>query len=85
MCGEPIFVTKPNSEEEDDGVLLTVVLFSKSEASSLVVLDAKSMTEAAVSSRPLGIDSADAPLSGLISKCRSAQAFMGRSLLSRCE
>ncbi|KAL2818799.1 carotenoid oxygenase [Aspergillus cavernicola] len=43
--GEPIFVPDPESEEEDDGVLLTVVLDGLSGRSYLLVLDAKTLGE----------------------------------------
>lgn len=42
---EPIFLATPNSSEEDDGVILSVVLDAVKKESCLVVLDAKSMTE----------------------------------------
>jgi torulene dioxygenase len=44
-AGEPIFVADPNSEEEDAGVLLSVVLDGVAGKSYLLVLDAKTMTE----------------------------------------
>ncbi|KIW70489.1 hypothetical protein, variant [Phialophora macrospora] len=43
--GEPIFVADPQSEEEDGGVLLSVVLDGPGGKSYLLVLDAKTMTE----------------------------------------
>lgn len=43
--GEPVFVPRPGSQEEDDGALLSVVLDSQSERSFLLVLDARSMAE----------------------------------------
>ncbi|KAJ9616761.1 hypothetical protein H2200_000480 [Cladophialophora chaetospira] len=43
--GEPIFVADPASEEEDGGVLLSVVLDGPGGKSYLLVLDAKTMTE----------------------------------------
>ncbi len=46
-CGEPIFVPKPGSDVEDEGVLLSVVLDTAEERSFLVVLDARDMTEMA--------------------------------------
>ncbi|KAK7219694.1 hypothetical protein V2G26_007697 [Clonostachys chloroleuca] len=45
LPSEPIFVSKPNPTSEDDGVLLTVTIDSKSKRSSLVVIDAKTMKE----------------------------------------
>ncbi|CAI6094726.1 unnamed protein product [Clonostachys chloroleuca] len=46
LPSEPIFVSKPNPTSEDDGVLLTVTIDSKSKrSSSLVVIDAKNMKE----------------------------------------
>lgn len=44
-AGEPIFVANPQSEEEDGGVLLSVVLDGPAGKSYLLVLDAKTMTE----------------------------------------
>lgn len=43
--GEAIFVAKPGSEEEDDGVLLSVVLDGKMATSYLLCLDALTMKE----------------------------------------
>jgi torulene dioxygenase len=43
--GEAIFVSDPNGEAEDDGVLLTVVLDGYVEKSYLLVLDAKTLKE----------------------------------------
>lgn len=48
--GEPVFVPKPGSspiDQEDDGVVLSVVLDGDSGKSMLVVLDAREMTELA--------------------------------------
>jgi len=49
--GEPVFVGRPESEEEDEGVLLSVVLDTRSEAraprSFLLVLDAVDLCEIA--------------------------------------
>ncbi|KAL9012184.1 MAG: hypothetical protein Q9173_003035 [Seirophora scorigena] len=43
--GEPIFVADPEGEDEDDGVLLSVVLDGMSEKSYLLVMDAKTFEE----------------------------------------
>ena len=43
--GEPTFVADPEGRHEDDGVILTVVVDAARQASALVVLDAKTMTE----------------------------------------
>ncbi|KAK1779537.1 carotenoid oxygenase [Copromyces sp. CBS 386.78] len=43
--GEAIFVPRPGGEEEDDGVLLSVVLDGEKGKSYLLCLDAKTMTE----------------------------------------
>lgn len=43
--GEAIFVPRPDGQEEDDGVLLSVVLDGFSEKSYLLCLDAKTMQE----------------------------------------
>jgi beta,beta-carotene 9',10'-dioxygenase len=45
--GEPVHVGRPGREEEDDGVLLTVVLEPDRGTSSMVVLDAATLTELA--------------------------------------
>jgi beta,beta-carotene 9',10'-dioxygenase len=46
--GEPVFVPRPDSiEQEDDGVVLSVVLDSNKGNSFLLVLDAKSLEEVA--------------------------------------
>lgn len=45
--GDPIFVERPGSSREDDGVLLSVVLDSDASRSFLLVLDASSMDEVA--------------------------------------
>ncbi|KAF7975245.1 hypothetical protein HWV62_10104 [Athelia sp. TMB] len=42
---EPIFVPRPNANDEDDGVLLSVVLDEKTMRSSMFVIDAKEMEE----------------------------------------
>jgi carotenoid cleavage dioxygenase-like enzyme len=43
--GEPVFVADPNSDEEDAGVILSLVYDSKNHRSFLLVLNAKDMTE----------------------------------------
>lgn len=43
--GEAIFVGRPGGEDEDDGVLLSVVLDGTAQRSYLVVLDARTMEE----------------------------------------
>jgi carotenoid cleavage dioxygenase-like enzyme len=45
--GEPVYVGRPGREAEDDGVLLTVVLEPDRGTSSMVVLDAATLTELA--------------------------------------
>jgi carotenoid cleavage dioxygenase-like enzyme len=45
--GEPVYVGRPGRDEEDDGVLLSVVLEPDRGASSMVVLDAATLTELA--------------------------------------
>jgi torulene dioxygenase len=44
---EPVFVPRPNGEDEDDGVLLSIVLDEQTTRSSMVVIDAKEMKEVA--------------------------------------
>lgn len=50
--GEPIFVRRPDARREDDGVLLSVVLEARRRASSLLVLDARTMNEIGRASVP---------------------------------
>lgn len=45
--GEAVFVPDPKGQEEDDGVLLSVVLDGLKGKSYLLVLDAKTMLEVA--------------------------------------
>jgi beta,beta-carotene 9',10'-dioxygenase len=45
--GEPVFVPAPGDSAEDEGVLLSVVLDTARDASSLVVLDARTLDEVA--------------------------------------
>lgn len=47
FAGEPVFVRRPDGVAEDDGVLLTVVLEPTRSSSSLVVLDARDLSEIA--------------------------------------
>jgi carotenoid cleavage dioxygenase-like enzyme len=47
LPGEAVFVAAPNTKEEDNGVVLSVVLNQKSNTSFLVVLDAQSFKEVA--------------------------------------
>jgi carotenoid cleavage dioxygenase-like enzyme len=50
--GEPVFVAAPDGEDEDDGVLLSVVFDSRSGRSYMVVLDAADLTELARAEAP---------------------------------
>ena len=45
--GEPVFIAEPEAEDEDAGVLLSVVLNGHSGKSYLLVLDASSLSEVA--------------------------------------
>jgi beta,beta-carotene 9',10'-dioxygenase len=49
---EPVFVLRPRAEREDDGVLLSVVLDTERETSSLLVLDAASLAPLASAETP---------------------------------
>jgi carotenoid cleavage dioxygenase-like enzyme len=51
-AGEPVFVARPGADEEDDGVLLSVVLDAAAETSFLLVLDAADLSELARASVP---------------------------------
>ena len=42
---EPIFVAKPNSKHEDEGIVLSVVLDAHAQKSFLLILDAKTFKE----------------------------------------
>jgi carotenoid cleavage dioxygenase-like enzyme len=46
-AGEPVFVARPDSEDEDEGVLLSVVLDAGAECSFLLILDAGDLSELA--------------------------------------
>jgi carotenoid cleavage dioxygenase-like enzyme len=52
---EPVFVPRPGSDDEDDGVLLSVVLDGAHASSFLVVLDARDMRELARAAVPIPI------------------------------
>lgn len=47
FCGEPVFVSNPELNDEDAGVILSVVLDSRQQSSFLLILDAKNMEELA--------------------------------------
>lgn len=53
LPSEPIFISRPGAEEEDDGVLVTVAMDSVVRRSSLVFLDAQTMTEIARAKMPI--------------------------------
>lgn len=55
LTGEPLFVADPEGFEEDDGVLLTLVLDTRSRRSSLVAVDARSMKEVGRAMLPMAI------------------------------
>jgi carotenoid cleavage dioxygenase-like enzyme len=50
--GEPVFVAEPGATDEDAGVLLSVVLDAERGGSSLLVLDARDLSELAVAEAP---------------------------------
>ena len=50
--GEPVFVARPGGQDEDDGVLLSVVLDAAAERSFLLVLDARDLSELARAEAP---------------------------------
>ena len=43
--GEPVFIAAPDSQKEDEGVLLTLVIDTLKEASFLLILDANNLEE----------------------------------------
>jgi carotenoid cleavage dioxygenase-like enzyme len=45
--GEPVFVASPEAEQEDEGVLLSVVFDGRRETSFMLVLDAATLAERA--------------------------------------
>jgi torulene dioxygenase len=47
MPSEPIYIPRPSSIAEDDGVLVTVALDAERRLSSLIVIDAQNMVELA--------------------------------------
>lgn len=47
FVGEPIFVAKPNSEIEDEGILFSIIFNAVNQRSSLVILDAQTMQQKA--------------------------------------
>lgn len=49
---EPVFVARPGSTEEDDGLVLTIVIDRKGTKSILVALDGKSLKEVARANMP---------------------------------
>ncbi|KAG0003122.1 hypothetical protein BGZ80_008999 [Entomortierella chlamydospora] len=51
---EPVFVPTPNSTEEDDGVLLSIVLDGRRRTGFMLILDAKTMKEIARAEMPEG-------------------------------
>jgi beta,beta-carotene 9',10'-dioxygenase len=53
--GEPIFVPHPNSQAEDDGVVLSLVLDFANHRSFLLILDAKDLSELARAEIPHAI------------------------------
>ena len=53
--GEPCFIPRPGSRNDDDGVLLSIVLDAKKKNSFLLLLDAGSMTEIARAAVPEAI------------------------------
>lgn len=53
--GEPIFVPRPGAQEEDDGVVLSVVLDLTNHTSFLLILDARNMQELARAEAPHAI------------------------------
>ena len=51
-AGEPVFVARPGGEDEDDGVVLSVVLDAEAGRSFLLVLDGRSFEEVARAEAP---------------------------------
>ena len=55
VFGEPVFVARPGSTAEDDGVILSVGSSRTRDASSMVVLDARTLDELARADVPISI------------------------------
>jgi len=55
IYGEPVFVGRPDGTDEDDGVVLSVGACNRTDASALVVLDAKTMALLAMAEVPTAI------------------------------
>ena len=55
LFGEPLFVSRPQGDGEDDGVLLTVGSAQNTEASVLAVIDARTMDLVASAEVPSSI------------------------------
>jgi len=55
FCGEPMFASRTNSKDEDDGYLLSVLYNGQKKESELIILDAKNISSGPVSRLPLGI------------------------------
>jgi beta,beta-carotene 9',10'-dioxygenase len=76
IFGEPLLVSRPESDSEDDGVLLTVGSAQNAESSVLAVIDARSMALVASakvqSSIPLGFHGSFVSTSLLTSERRTA-------------
>lgn len=53
--GEPVFVAAPEGEDEDDGLLLSLVLAGAEQRSFLLVLDARDMKEVARAELPVAV------------------------------
>jgi carotenoid cleavage dioxygenase-like enzyme len=55
VYGEPVFVGRPGAVDEDDGVLVSVGSSQRSEASAMVVIDARTMERLASAEVPSAI------------------------------
>jgi torulene dioxygenase len=53
LPSEPVFIGRPGAEAEDDGVLVTVAMDAVARRSSLVFLDAQTLTEIARAKMPI--------------------------------
>lgn len=53
--GEPVFVPRPDADDEDDGVLLSVVLDAAAGTSFLLILDARNLAELARATVPQAV------------------------------
>ncbi len=55
FVGEPLFIPKPNSQEEDEGWILVLVWNGKARSTELAILNSKNLISQAIITLPIGI------------------------------